>query len=157
MPTEDPVLKSMVDWANAQTAIVLADLKVPKGLVSLVFSSRKGQCPLLSNRLEIYRVFPEFFDAGSVHATISGLIVELNRLDRQKKTDEVEVVLKEVQALLNQVPVAPDVTIEFRFERLDAVLIDQMKKHPLVSQPPELMRPASIRVILSSFAEAAEK
>jgi len=132
-------LKKLNQWARNELALILENIPELKKNVYLVYSSSNGMCNITSDRLVIYKSFPSFFIRDNNHDKIKQIV-----LDNDEKN-------KELNRLLDSLFIADDVSIEFRFEKLNYELIDSLKKHPRVRQPPRMMSRRWIRVILISL------
>lgn len=133
-------LEKLHQWAKDKFSKISDDIPELKGNAYLVFSSTSGQCKLTSNRLEIYKSFPDFFIKDKHHTKINQLINSGNEV-------------KELKDLIDTLAISNDILLEFRFEKPDYKLIESLKRHPNIRQPVHMMRPAWIRVILAPISE----
>jgi hypothetical protein len=145
-------------------------LKELKGY--LVLSSPHGQFQITDDPLKISKIlkeFPamisdsEFRDKGiELIETIQGLEVELKNVARgNTKAAEIQKKIENASHLLDanlkKIEFKEDTFIEIRFERPILDLIFKMQKDPLVSQVHTPQTRASIRIVLGTLRELAQR
>jgi hypothetical protein len=144
-------------------------LKELKGY--LVLSSPHGQIQLTDDPLQIVQIlkdFPamvsesEFKDKGIILLeTIQGLEVELKNVARGNTKAEIQKKIEKASHLLNanlqKIEFKEDTFIEIRFKRPVLDLIFKMQKDPLVSQVHTPQTHASIRIVLGTLRELAQR
>ena len=134
----------------------------------LVFSTPYGQCEITDNPLPILKEFSamisesEFKETGiKLLETIQGLEVELKNVARGNIKEEIQKKIEKASHLLDvnlkKIEFKEDTFIEIRFERPILDLIFKMKKDPLVSQVHTPQSQASIRIVLGTLVELAER
>lgn len=183
MIEESPnTLRNLVDRANSLFDTILRDIPKLRGRAYLVYSSTMGQCNLTADYREVYHQFRQFFDTQDCTAELEHLSERILLLNKQrdsnqklpsssvsnrtgnlaspeplKQSDPVEMKMRlanqQLMSRLSSLPIAGDVSVEFRFWELDYCLIQDLKNHPPVPQPPTKMRPAYIQVVLISRAQ----
>ena len=161
-----------IDKAKSTFSAIMDNDPGFKGLKGyLVLSSPHGQFQLTDDPLEILQIlkeFPaiisesEFRDKGiELIETIQGLEVELKNVARgntkaeiQKKIENASHLLK---ANLQKIEFKEDTFIEIRFKRPVLDLIFKMQKDPIVSQVHSPQNQASIRIVLGTLIELAQR
>ena len=173
MTKED--LITAIDKANKIFTAIMdnyPDLKMDKrsGLKKayLVFSTPYGQCEITDNPLQILKEFSamisesEFKETGiKLLETIQGLEVELKNVARGNMKEEIQKKIEQAADLLDanlkKIEFREGTFIEIRFERPILDLIFKMQKDPLVSQMHTPQNQASIRIVLGTLAELAQR
>jgi hypothetical protein len=164
MKTED--FTTAIDQANITFKKLMLNYQGLKAY--LVFSSQHGQCELTDDLVQILEEFPamisesEFKDKGiKLFEAIQGLKVNLKEVYRanmraeiQKKIEKTTQLLK---ADLQKVEFQEDTFIEIRFKTPLLDLISKMQKDPLVSQVYTPQSRASIRIVLGTLRELAQR
>lgn len=144
-------------------------LKELKGY--LVLSSLHGQFQITDDPLEILHILKEFpamiseseFKNKGIELieTIQGLEVELKNAARGNTKAEIQKKIENASHLLNanlkKIEFKEDTFIEIRFKRPILDLIFKMQKDPLVSQVHTPQTQASIRIVLGTLIELAQR
>jgi len=144
-------------------------LKELKGY--LVLSSPHGQFQITDDPLETLRILKEFptmiseskfKDKGiELIETTQGLEVELKNAARGNTKAEIQKKIENASHLLNanlqKIEFKEDTFIEIRFKRPILDLIFKMQKDPLVSQVHTPQSQASIRIVLGTLVELAQR
>ncbi|MCX5823881.1 MAG: hypothetical protein NTY86_10355 [Deltaproteobacteria bacterium] len=144
-------------------------LKELKGY--LVLSSPHGQFQITDDPLEILHIlkeFPamisesEFRDKGiELIETIQGFEVELKNAARGNTKAEIQKKIENASHLLNanlkKIEFKGETFVEIRFKRPIVDLIFKMQKDPLVSQVHTPQSQASIRIVLGTLIELAQR
>lgn len=134
----------------------------------LVFSTPYGQFEITDNPLQILKEFSamisesEYKNKGiMLLETIQGLEVELKNVVRGNMKEEIQKKIKKTSHLLNanlqKIEFKEDTFIEIRFNRPILDLIFKMQKDPLVSQVHTPQSQASIRIVLGTLIELAQR
>ena len=167
MTKED--LITAIDKAKSAFIAIMDNYQDLKGY--LVLSSPHGQFQLTDDPLEILQIlkeFPamisesEFKDIGIILLeTIQGLEVELKYVARGNIKAEIQKKIENASHLLNadlrKIEFKEDTFIEIRFKRPILDLIFKMQKDPLVSQVHTPQSQASIRIVLGTLIELAQR
>lgn len=167
MTKED--LITAIDRAKSAFIAIMDNYQDLKGY--LVLSSPYGQFQLTDDPLEILQIlkeFPamisesEFKDKGiKLLETIQGLEVKLKYVARGNMKAEIQKKIENEAHLLNanlqKIEFKEDTFIEIRFKKPILDLIFKMQKDPLVSQVHTPQNQASIRIVLGTLAELAQR
>lgn len=135
----------------------------------LVFSTPCGQCQITNNPLKILKEFPAMISESEfkekvieLFETIEGLGEELKNVARGNMKAEIQKKIEQASHLLdanlNKIEFKEDTFIEIRFEKqylLDFIF--KIKKDPLVSQVHTPQSRASIRIVLGTLIELAQR
>ncbi len=136
--------------------------------IYLVFSTPHGQCEMTGDTLQILKYFPAMisesaFKDKTIHIlkTLQGLEIELKKAAGGNTKAEIQKKIQDASCLLNAVleklEFKEDTFIEIRFNRPILDLIFKMQKDPLVSQVHTPQSQASIRIVLGTLIELAQR
>ena len=136
--------------------------------IYLVFSTPHGQCEITDNPLQILKEFSAMiseseFKDKTIHIlkTIQGLDLELKKAAGGNTKAEIQKKIEDASNLLNaaveKLEFKEDTFVEIRFNGPILDLIFKMQKDPLVSQVHTPQTNASIRIVLGTLIELAQR
>lgn len=170
MKKED--LLTAIDQANITFKKIMVNY--PGLLGYLVLSSPYGQCGLTGDPLQILKEFPAMISDSEVKDNVIKLFETIRELENKYATRgnmnaEVQTKIDKASHLLNadvkRMEFKEDTFIEIRFKtdrllrifKMELELIFKMQKDPLVSQVHTPQTQASIRIVLGTLIELAQR
>jgi len=152
------------DYPDLMPDILRPDLK----RAYLVFSTPYGQCDITDNPLQILKEFSAMISESEYKSnvikllgTIKGLDAELKKVTRGNTNAEIKKKIENESTLLKanieKLEFKDDTFIEIRFNRSILDQIFKMQKDSLVSQVHTPQTQASIRIVLGTLIELAQR
>ena len=165
-------LLTTIDQANITFKKIMVNY--PGLLGYLVFSSPYGQCGLTGDPLQILKEFPDMISDSEAKNNVMKLLETIRELEnkyaaRGNLSVEVQTKIDKASHLLNadvkRIEFKEDTFIEIRFKtdrllrifKMELELIFKMQKDPLVSQEHTPQTQASIRIVLGTLIELAQR
>jgi hypothetical protein len=165
-------LLTAIDQANITFKKIMVNY--PELFGYLVLSSPDGQCGLTGDPLQILKEFPAMISDSEVKDNVIKLLETIRELEnkyaaRGNMSAEIQTKIDKASLLLNadveRMEFKEDTFIEIRFKtdrllrifKMDLELIFKMQKDPLVSQEHTPQSQASIRIVLGTLADLAQR
>lgn len=153
-----------VDQARINFQDIMINYNDLKGY--LVLSSAYGQCELTGDPMKILKEFPAMISDSEAKDNVIKLIDSIRELEnknaaRGAMNAEIQKKYEKTSQLLNfnlnSIEFKKDTYIEIRFKRPIMEMIFKMQKDPLVSQVHTQQSQSSIRIVLGTLIELAQR